>query len=183
LFLITIVAPPVVQQLVDGSQLAFNEANITNISDSGFDLALQGSLTNVGPLDALITFVDPVTVNWDGSNIATIALPPVCAAANDGVPNYTPSARLTITDSRRFTDFATFLLHNPSFEWTISTNKLRVTALGAAFDNVSLNKTITLKAFNNLPGVTISNFQLPSDDPAGGIHIETDATIPSSARS
>lgn len=33
-----------------------------------------------------------------------------------------------------------------------------------------------------LPGVTISNFQLPSDDPAGGIHIETDSTIPSPAQ-
>lgn len=32
-----------------------------NISDEGFDLSLVGSLTNIGPLDALITFVDPVT--------------------------------------------------------------------------------------------------------------------------
>lgn len=82
----------------------------------------------------------------------------------------------------RFTEFATYLLHNPSFDWTISTNKLRVTALGTIFDNVKLEKTITLKAFNGLPGVTISNFQLPSDDPAGGIHIETDSAIPSPAR-
>jgi hypothetical protein len=58
-----------------------------------------------------------------------------------------------------------------------------VTALGTVFDNVSLSKVITFKAFNNLPGVSISKFQLPSDDPAGGIHIETDALIPSAARS
>ena len=82
----------------------------------------------------------------------------------------------------RFTNFAVFLLHNPSFEWTISTDKLRVTALGTIFDNVSLSKKVSFKAFNGLPGVTISNFQLPSDDPAGGIHIETDSTIPSPAR-
>lgn len=82
----------------------------------------------------------------------------------------------------RFTDFATFLLHNPSFEWTIHTDKLRVTALGTIFDNVSLSKSISFKAFNNLPGVTISNFKLPSDDPAGGIHIETDSVIPSQSR-
>ena len=83
---------------------------------------------------------------------------------------------------RRFTDFATFLLHNPSFEWTISTDKLRVNALGTNFDGVSLSKTVSFKAFNNLPGVTISNFKLPSDDPAGGIHIETDSLIPSQSR-
>ena len=78
--------------------------------------------------------------------------------------------------------FATFLLHNPSFTWTIHTNKLRVIALGTIFDGVSLSKDVTFKAFNGLPGVTISNFQLPSDDPTGGIHIETDSLIPSAAR-
>jgi hypothetical protein len=86
--------------------------------------------------------------------------------------------------SARFTAFATALLHEESFEWTISTPKLRVKALGTIFDNVALSKTIALKAFNNLPGVTISNFQLPSDEPGfpGGIHIETDSLIPSPAR-
>lgn len=82
----------------------------------------------------------------------------------------------------RFTDFATYMMHNPSFEWTISTTKLRLTALGTIFDNVSLSKSVTLKGFNGLPGVTISNFKLPNDDPAGGIHIETDSLIPSPSR-
>lgn len=84
--------------------------------------------------------------------------------------------------SHRFTVFATYLLHNPSFTWTISTDKLQVEALGTIFDNVSLKKDIQLTALNGLPGVTINNFMLPSDDPAGGIHIETDALIPSSSR-
>ncbi|KAF8557967.1 hypothetical protein OG21DRAFT_1504634 [Imleria badia] len=182
LYLIGAVAAPVAQDLVNGAVLAFTEANITNISNNGFDLALQGSMTNVGPLDALIEFVDPVTVNWQGNDIATISLPPVCAAANTGVPNYAAQGKLIITDQTQFTSFATYLLHNPSFDWTISTSSLRVTALGTIFDNVSLTKTITLKAFNNLPGVTISNFQLPSDDPAGGITISTDSLIPSPAQ-
>ena len=75
-----------------------------------------------------------------------------------------------------------FLLHNPEFEWTVSTDKLRVNSLRTIFDNVALSKKVSFKAFNNLPGVTITNFQLPSDDPNGGIHIETDSTIPSPAR-
>lgn len=78
----------------------------------------------------------------------------------------------------RFTSFATYLLHNPSFNWTI-TSTVRVTALNIIFDGVELTKDISFKAFNNLPGVTISNFDLPSDDPAGGITISTDSTIPS----
>ncbi|KAF9264250.1 hypothetical protein L218DRAFT_258531 [Marasmius fiardii PR-910] len=182
LFLIGAVAGPVTQHLVDGAQLAFKEATITGITNDGFDLALKGSLTGTGPLDAQITFTEPLVVNWQGSDIATVTLPPVCAAANSGVPDYETTGHLTITDQGRFTEFATFLLHNPSFDWTISTPKLRVSALGTIFDNVSLQKTVTFKAFNNLPGVTISNFQLPSDDPAGGIHVETDSLIPSPAQ-
>ncbi|KAH8979124.1 hypothetical protein EDB92DRAFT_1821158 [Lactarius akahatsu] len=200
LYLIGAVAPPVVQTLVDGANLTFSAANITNLSDGGFDLALRGALTNIGPLDALIEFEEPVIVTWQGHDIATIGLPSstsfynsdsssetsnsslVCAAANSGVPDYRASGRLTITDEGQFTAFATFLLHNPSFTWTIHTDKLRVTALGTIFDGVSLSKDVTFKAFNGLPGVTISNFQLPSDDPAGGIHIETDSLIPSPAQ-
>ncbi|KAI0340460.1 hypothetical protein BDW22DRAFT_1360443 [Trametopsis cervina] len=182
LYLIGAVAPPIVQSLVDGSSLTFTEANLINLSNDGFDVSLVGSLINIGPLDAAISFVKPVTVSWEGQEIATIALPDACAAANDGIPDYRPTGHLTITDQNAFTQFATFLLHNPSFTWVISTDSLRVTALGTIFDNVSLTKNVTLKAFNGLPGVTISNFQLPSDDPSGGIHIETDSDIPSPAQ-
>lgn len=167
---------------MDRATLAFSEAKITAISNSGFKLDLVGSLTGTGPLDALITFVEPVDVAWQGRRIATIALPPVCAAANRGVPDYVTSGNLTITDQGAFTEFATYLLHNQAFDWDISTTKLRVTSLGSDFDNVSLKKTVTLKAFNGLPGVTISNFELPGDDPAGGITISTDSLIPSPAQ-
>ncbi|KAG6891741.1 hypothetical protein C0992_006161 [Termitomyces sp. T32_za158] len=182
LFLIGTVAGPVTQHLVDASVLKFNEANITNITNDGFDLSLAGSLTNVGPLDAFIEFTEPLMVSWQGNPIATISLPPVCAAANSGVPDYRTSGHLVITDSSQFTSFATVLLHESSFEWTVSTSKVRLTALGTIFENVALSKVVSFKAFNGLPGVTISNFELPSDDPAGGIHIETDTLIPSPAQ-
>lgn len=72
-------APPIVQNLVDQANLTFDAANITyvsarlgskreqkltprrNLSDGGFDLSLKGALTGTGPLDAEITFVDPVS--------------------------------------------------------------------------------------------------------------------------
>lgn len=98
LFLIGAAAPPIVQNLVDGADLVFTGANITNLTDAGFSLALAGSLTNIGPLDAKITFSEPVIVNWEGTDIANIALPPVCAAANTGVPTYNPDGQLTILD-------------------------------------------------------------------------------------
>lgn len=182
LFLIGAVAGPVAQHLVDGSELAFSEAVITNITDDGFDLSLKGSLTNVGPLDALIEFTKPLTITWEGKQIGQISIPPVCAAADTGVPNYETNAHVTITNQDDFTSFAVFLLHNEEFEWTINTDKLRLSALGTIFDNVSLTKSVSFKAFNNLPGVSINNFELPSDDPQSGIHVETDAKIPSPAQ-
>jgi hypothetical protein len=102
LYLIGAVAAPIVQNLVDGADLKFTQANITNISEGGFDLALAGSLTNIGPLDAKISFPEPVVISWQGNNIATISLPPVCAGANTGVPNYAPQATLQITNLDQF---------------------------------------------------------------------------------
>ncbi|KAF8314052.1 hypothetical protein DL93DRAFT_2167525 [Clavulina sp. PMI_390] len=180
LYLITVVAPPIVQTLVNNATLTFSEANITNVNDDGFDLALSGQLLNTGPLDALIEFLDPVTVTWDGQKIATIKLADsLCAAANSGIPNLQTTGTLTITDQSSFTSFAEYLLHNSNFTWTISSSTVRVTALNIQFDGVSLSKDVSLLGFNNLPGVTISNFNLPSDDPAGGITISTDSMIPS----
>ncbi|KAF9071074.1 hypothetical protein BDP27DRAFT_1419362 [Rhodocollybia butyracea] len=182
LFLIGAVAGPIAQDLVNQAELTFSEANITNVSNDGFSLSLKGSLNNTGPLDALITFIEPVEVIWEGQQIATIQLPPICAAANTGVPDYEPTATLSITNLDEFTTFATFILHNPSFTWTISSPNVQLIALGTIFDNVSLTKNVSFNAFNGLPGITISNFSLPSDDPAGGITIETETTIPSSAQ-
>jgi len=60
LYLIGAVSAPIAQLLVNNAVLQFTEANITNISDDGFDLSLVGSLTGTGPLDALIEFTEPV---------------------------------------------------------------------------------------------------------------------------
>src|SRR6202044_675427 len=53
---------------------------------------------------------EPVVVSWQGNNIATISLPPVCAAANTGVPNYAPEASLQITDLDQCVAFYWFLV-------------------------------------------------------------------------
>ncbi|KAK0522484.1 hypothetical protein OC834_006266 [Tilletia horrida] len=178
--LIGLVAPPIVQKIVDGTQLSFSLANATNLTDEGFDVSLQGSVTDSGPFDAFIEFIDPLTVIWQGTPIATIALPGICAKANEGVPNYQSQGTLKITNEGRFADFATSILHTPSFTWTVTTDSLRVHALGLQFDNVNLTKSVTFSAFNNLPGVTIKDFTIPgqTDDQ---LKIATTSVIPSQA--
>ena len=50
-------------------------------------------------------------------------------------------------------------------------------AIGISVPGISLaSKSVTLKGFNGLKdGVKINTFDLPSDDPAGGIHLTLDA--------
>lgn len=70
----------------------------SDVTNDGFSLSLTGKLLNTGPLDALISFPEPLTVTWEGQNIATIALPAICAAANSGVPDLKTNAKLAITN-------------------------------------------------------------------------------------
>lgn len=65
-----------------------------------------------------------------------------------------------------------------SFTWTVSTDKLRVYALATIFDDVTLSKDIGFRAFDGLPGVTITRPDFPRDS-ANGIALVTDTAIPS----
>lgn len=63
------------QKLVSAASINFNTAIISELAEDGFKLSLNGSLTGTGPLDALIEYVEPVVVNWQGVDIATLTLP------------------------------------------------------------------------------------------------------------
>lgn len=180
LYLIGPVGAPIVQNIVDGAKLSFSVANATKLTDDGFDVALQGQLLNTGPFDALIEFPGGLTVTWSGKDIATVHLPPVCAKADEGVPNYVTKGTLKITNQKAFTEFATYILHNPKFTWTVHSNKLRVRALNIIFNDVQISKVLNFDAFNNLPGVTISNFDIPGET-NDALKIQTDSVIPSPA--
>lgn len=56
---------------------------------------------------------------------------------------------------------------------------LTVSALGIEITGISLpSKKVTLKGFNGLKnGVTIQSFDLPDNDPAGGIHLTLQTTV------
>ncbi|SCV70806.1 BQ2448_3568 [Microbotryum intermedium] len=178
LYLTGILGAPIVANIVAQAELAFSSGEVDNITDNGFSVALKGSLTNAGPFDALISFPEGVQVIFQGNYIADIALPDICSPGTTNVPALETTGVLTIRDLNKFTDFATYLLLNPKFTWTIMTKKLRVYALQTIFDNVTLTKDITFSAFDGLPGVTIVNPDFPRDVP-DGIALVTDTAIPS----
>lgn len=109
-------------------------------------------------------------------------LPPICSAAGIGVPNLVTSGNLVITHLGAFTDFAEYILHNESFDWILSADDVTVRALQIVFSKTILNKRITLDAFNNLPGVTINSFDIPSqDNEARALNFVAGSSIPSQA--
>lgn len=143
LYLTGLLGRTIVANIVEGAVLAFNGGNVTDITDDGFKVALTGSLTNAGPFDALISFPNGADVIFMGAKIATLDIPPICSAGGSGVPDLSLEAELTITDKPAFIGFASYLLANPQFTWTIQTNTLEVAALQTIFDNVTLSKDVT----------------------------------------
>ncbi|WFD34248.1 hypothetical protein MCUN1_001085 [Malassezia cuniculi] len=180
LYLVGVVGKPLVQRIVDGAVLAFDVANISKVTNNGMHLRMSGRLLDAGPFDAYISFPNGVDVIWQGTKMAEIKLPPICASANSGVPNLVTTGDLTITNKNKFTQFAKYLLHNEDFTWTISSNKVRVQALETIFDDVKLTKQVSFKAFNNLPGVAITYFDIPGQT-SNSLKIKTTTTIPSPA--
>lgn len=50
--------------------------------------------------------------------------------------------------------------------------------MGIDVTGTSMTKSVTLKAMNSLKGgVKINAFDLPSNDPAGGIHLTLNTTV------
>ncbi|WFD23341.1 hypothetical protein MEQU1_002030 [Malassezia equina] len=180
LYLIGPVGAPIVQNLVDQATLTFQVANVSQLTNNGFHLNLKGSLLKTGPFDAQIEFPDGVSVRWQGKDIAKIKLPPIRAVATEGVPNLITTGDLTITDQGQFTNFAKYILHQKSFTWTIHSDKLRVRALNIVFDDVKISKDVSFDAFNGLPGVLITSFNIPSDT-SNALNIAVGSSIPSPA--
>ncbi|TKY86943.1 hypothetical protein EX895_004231 [Sporisorium graminicola] len=177
LYLLGPAGAPIVLNLVNAAQLTVKLATATNVTNSGFDVSLSASIADIGPLDAQIEFPNPLTVTWQGRDIATLSLPPICAFANIGVPDLQTTGRLTITNQGAFTDFATFLLKSPNFQWTISSPNITARALGITFSNVPFSKTLDFSGFNGLPGVAASNFDVYGDT-SNSLLIRTSASIP-----
>ena len=178
LYLLGPAGAPLIQVIVDQAGLAFSQANATQLTDQGFMASLRGSLATNAPANALIEFTEPVQIAWQGRNIAEISLPPICTIPGVGVPDLETTGQLKINNLAAFTDFASYILHNPSFTWSISSDAVVVRALGITFSKVSLTKEISLDVFNNLPGVTVSNFDVPSEGP-DYLDFSADSKIPS----
>ncbi|KAI8332382.1 hypothetical protein BC941DRAFT_516864 [Chlamydoabsidia padenii] len=175
--LIPIVGQPIVQQIVNGAVLGFDTLILSNPTDNNAKVQMKGSITKSGPMDATISFPSPLTVRWQGKTLGTATMPDIQALADKGAQFDVPS-NFIITDQQAMQDFAAYMINNEQFVWDIVATDVSVTALGFTFTGVKMEKFVTIKGANGFKGaVTINSFNLPSNDPDGGITLVADTTI------
>lgn len=76
------------------------------------------------------------------------------------------------------TDFAIYLLTQPSFVWQILSQSVTVRAIGIVVEDISLQKMVVLAGSNSLrDGVVINSFDLPANHPAGGVALTLQTTV------
>ncbi|KAJ3334925.1 hypothetical protein HDU93_007055, partial [Gonapodya sp. JEL0774] len=171
---ILVIAPKIAQSLISGSTLQFISADIMNPREDGFTIHVVGKVENTGFLPARIVIPDPVLVSYQGQTIVALPLDPLDATPSGGATiNSTADAK--IVDAEAFAAFTKQMLITESFDWRLQ-GAVSATALGLTFNNLILDKVVTLKGFNGLKNVTILSFDLPTSD-ANGITLNIRANL------
>ncbi|KAI7857202.1 hypothetical protein BDC45DRAFT_501916 [Circinella umbellata] len=175
--LIPIVGQPIVQQIVDGAELAFETIVLSEPSDTQFKVQMKGSITNAGPMDAAIAFPDPLTVYWEGKELGKVGMPTINSKADVGA-QFDVTGVMSVADQGTMGEFASYMINNKDFKWNIRTNGVSVTALGFTFTGISMDKYVTLLGCNSFKdAVVIESFDLPSNHPDGGITLTANTFI------
>ncbi|WFD32817.1 hypothetical protein MSPP1_003868 [Malassezia sp. CBS 17886] len=175
--LLPVLSTPIVQKIIDGAALAIDEVTIVDPQRTSFRTRLRGSITNAGPFDATITFPEGLQLAWDGRVLGQIAMPPTQLKADEGA-QLDLLADFAVADVGALTAFTKFLVTQPSFVWSISGRNLEVAAIGIKVPGLAINKNVILTGMNNLRNaVNVSTYDLPANDPAGGIHLTAQAVI------
>lgn len=174
--LIPIVGYPIVVQIVAASVLSFDTILLSNFADGSFTTQMKGSILKTGPMDAAISFPEPLTISWRGLKLGTVTMPTVQAKAGVGA-TFDVQGTFTVANADSMANFASFMINTDNFEWEITSSNVAVNALGFTFSNVPLHKFVTLsgsKGFKN--AVTVTHFDLPSSN-SDGIVLTVDTVI------
>jgi hypothetical protein len=176
-YLIPVVGQPIVQSIINQAKLTFSSAMLSQATDTGFTVQLNGQLTGTGPFSASIAFPVPLDVAWNGQQIGKVTMPSINTVADVGA-TFSVTAQFSIVSESAMADFTAYMLLEKSFVWDITSSDVAVTALDYTFTNLNMSKSVTLTGMAGLINdVKINSFNLPSNDPAGGIHLVLDTTI------
>ncbi|GAC93593.1 hypothetical protein PHSY_001158 [Pseudozyma hubeiensis SY62] len=174
--LYSILGRPIMQAVIDAVQINLDSIQVLDLAQNKVVVDVSTAITKIGPFDAVVMLDKGIDVSWQGKVIGNVALPNVTI-----VPETTPlqvRAELTIADTGLMTDLVKALLQQESVEWTLSTSSMVIYAYDAVLNGPGLTKKTSIRAFNKLQNaVALGPFDLPANDPAGGIHITASATV------
>lgn len=155
--------------------MTITAAKITAPTEEGFMMKMAGTVTDTGPFDAKIEFTSPAKMLAGGVELGEVKLPPITAKAGSGA-TLDSVAPFRVTNKEEFGKFAKKMLSSESFVWTIS-GEASVHAMGLTLSGIKVVKELPLKGMNNFPNVQIKSFDLPANDPAGGIQLKVETGL------
>ncbi|KAI8579351.1 hypothetical protein K450DRAFT_288548 [Umbelopsis ramanniana AG] len=175
--LIPIVGQPIVQSIVNSAVLSFDSIILSSPTNSNFQVQMNGKLTGTGPFSATISFPTPLSVAWEGRTLGTVSMSNIQTQPDTGA-TFSVTGTFSITDNGAMGDFAAYMLNNNDFSWEITGNSVSVTALGYTFTGLSMVKDVSLTGMQSFKDdVTITAFNLPANDPNGGIVLDVTTAI------
>ncbi|KAI9105346.1 hypothetical protein DFS34DRAFT_599027 [Phlyctochytrium arcticum] len=183
IFLVAV--PKIAQSAVNHSEITLVSAQLTEQTNSNFNLALKMSVANGGSVDATLINDGPLTVSWVGGilpedvsekPILEMDVAPFAVSGGNGVIDQTIT-NVRILNTTLFTGFNKFLIVSPGFKWRIQ-GKLMVRALGRTHTGLTMDKYITAKGMDRLHGTVINEFQpLAAPNPAAPLPMLMNATL------
>ncbi|CAG8461855.1 16709_t:CDS:2 [Acaulospora colombiana] len=172
---IFVIAPAIAQNVVNGSQLQFDNVKLSNVTEENFVLSVSGRVTKTGPLKATISLPDGVNIYWEKTLIGHMSLDPIVTKPSVGA-NIQTAQTFTILNKTAFTLFSKYMLNGKEFTWRLD-GGAKVNTLGLHLYGIRLSKYVTMGGMQGFQNVSIDQFNAPSVNPDGGISIEISSTL------
>ncbi|KAL1915466.1 uncharacterized protein VTP21DRAFT_6590 [Calcarisporiella thermophila] len=167
---------PIIQAIINESKLSFNTVEITAPANNAFTSRIKGELSHTGPVPATISFVAPTYIYWKGKAFAKLRMPSIKTLWLKPTP-LDLNTNVEVVNPALLQEFSVALLTGDNFTWDLYCSQIQVTALGITIGGVQLRKTVSLKGMSGLKGVQLTSFNLPGNDPAGGITSEGSGVV------
>lgn len=160
----------IAQIIVDASQISINSISITDCQPDSFKLSLVASISNAGPLAALIDSMRvEMSSEQNGTSFASITLPEV--AIDKGTAQVrVVNQRVQVRDQEAFHVFNKNLI-NQSELILYLTARTRITALGVS-TTVNYKKTVVLRGMEGVHIKVLHSRKSPKTISNEGIEVD-----------
>ncbi|ORX81255.1 hypothetical protein K493DRAFT_342419 [Basidiobolus meristosporus CBS 931.73] len=167
------VVPWVAQRALNHSKIVFLSTNITQPKPDSFMMEVSAILENVGriPATSQPTSVD---IYYKEQHIGRADMPGMLISSDSGP--FEIATKFVALDRTALGVFAADMVALPKITWTMKGN-VDVVAKGLHVRGLKLDKEVTLEGLNGAKNITLNSFDLPGNDPTGGIHLEASSTL------